>query len=57
MYRGGAGTTPVTTACPEDLLRVKTSYELSLEVKVMSMWSSPQQSDLMARVHIEAFNG
>ena len=32
MYRGGEGTTPLTTAC---MAEGKTSYELSWKVKVM----------------------
>ena len=33
-YRGREGTTPVTTACPEDA-EGKTSYELGWKVKVI----------------------
>ena len=32
---GGEGTTPVTTACPQDQAECKTSYELSWKVKAM----------------------
>ena len=34
-YQGGKGTTPVTTACPEDHSQVKPPYELSWNVKVI----------------------
>ena len=34
-YRGGEGTTPVTTACPQKIAEGKTSYELGWEVKVI----------------------
>ena len=49
-YRGGEGTTPVTTAC-QKIAEGKTSYELSWKAKVM-MKKTKQKTK-----HIPPFEG